>query len=160
MRRQLFPTKALNIRTATAMGALIIGAACTASIAQAETMIIYNVSSDDAFIVSGEDGGIGNKILWNSEAQTEDGEKIGMGSGHCTQLDAAENFFCSFVIDLTDRGMIAGQGVQRTEPMVSTMPIVGGTGEFEGITGALYSRPVEDRARFIYEIEYETPALK
>lgn len=160
MPRQLLPTHALKNKTAAAMGALMIGAACTTSFAQAETMTIYNVSSEDAYIEHGQAGGIGNKILWNSDVETKDGDVIGLGSGHCTQLDAAENFFCSFVVHIFERGMIAGQGVQRTEPLVSTMPIVGGTGEFEGITGTMQSRPVEDRARFIYEIEYTMPAAK
>lgn len=140
-----------------ALNVLLMGA-CT--VANAETMTIYNVSSDDSYVRHGGPDGIGDKILWNSEVQTESGEVIGIGSGHCAQLDAAQNFFCSYVIDLDDRGMIAGQGVQRTEPMQSTFPILGGTGEFEGITGIVYTRPVEDRARFIYELEYQVPAAK
>lgn len=117
-----------------------------------QTMTIYNDSSGDGYISFDRAGGIGDKILWNSDMQTEAGDRIGTGSGHCTQLDTERNFFCSFVITLDGRGMLAGQGVQRTEPTPSTYPIIGGTGEFDGVTGVMVSMPVEDRARFKYEI--------
>ena len=92
--------------------------------------------------------------------ETESGDVIGVGSGHCTQLDAAENSYCSFSIHLEGRGIIAGQGVQLTEPLDSVYPFTGGTGEFEGITCSMISKPVEDRARFIYEITYRSPKSK
>lgn len=120
-----------------------------------QTMTIYNDASGDGYIAFDRVNGIGDKIVWNSEMQTETGDEIGTGSGHCTQLDAEKNFFCSFVIDLDGRGMLAGQGVQQTEPKPSTYPIIGGTGEFEGVTGKMVSMPVEDRARFIYEISFQ-----
>ena len=120
-----------------------------------QTMTIYNDASGDGYIAFDRVNGIGDKIIWNSEMQTEARERIGTGSGHCTQLDAERNFFCSFVIDLDGRGMLAGQGVQQTEPTPSTYPIIGGTGEFEGVTGEMVSMPIEDRARFIYEISFE-----
>ena len=131
--------------------ALITG---TAS-AEAKDLTLYNDASGDAYLRFDQENGLGNKILWRSDMQTKAGDVIGTGSGHCTQLDADQNYFCSFVIDLDDRGIIAGQGVQRTEPMPSTFPIIGGTGEFEGITGRMVSRPVEDRARCIYESTYQ-----
>ncbi len=133
---------------------LAVMGGATAS-AQAKELTLYNDASGDAYLRFENEDGIGNKILWRSNMQTESGEVIGIGSGHCTQVDADQNYFCSFVIDLDDRGIIAGQGVQRTEPLPSTFPIVGGTGEFEGVTGSMVSRPVEDRARFIYEITYQ-----
>ena len=120
-----------------------------------QTMTIYNDASGDGYIAFDRVNGIGDKIVWNSEMQTEAGDRIGTGSGHCTQLDAERNFFCSFVIDLDGRGMIAGHGVQQTEPTPSTYPIIGGTGEFEGATGKMVSMPVEDRARFVYEISFQ-----
>lgn len=120
-----------------------------------QTMTIYNDASGDGYIAFDRVNGIGDKIVWNSEMQTEAGERVGTGSGHCTQLDAEKNFFCSFVIDLDGRGMLAGQGVQQTEPAPSMFPIIGGTGEFEGATGTMVSMPIEDRARFIYEISFQ-----
>lgn len=129
-------------------------AACAIEPAHAETLIVYNNATGDTYISANQANGIGDKILWRSEMQTEAGEAVGIGSGHCTQLDSEENYFCSFVINLTDRGIISGHGVQRTEPLNSTYPITGGTGEFAGISGEMTSRPVENRARFIYEINY------
>ena len=143
-----------------ARGAQIAPLICLAAMisgpvfADAKQLTLYNDASGDTYLRFEQEGGIGNKILWRSDMQTESGDVIGTGSGHCTQLDADQNYFCSFVIDLHDRGILAGQGVQQTEPTPSTFPIVGGSGEFEGATGSMVSRPVEDRARFIYEITY------
>lgn len=131
-------------------------AACAIQPAHAERLIVYNNASGDTYISTDQADGIGDKILWRSEMQTEAGEALGTGSGHCTKLDSEENYFCSFVISLKDRGIISGHGVQRTEPLNSTYPITGGTGEFAGVSGKITSRPIENRARFIYEIEYKT----
>ena len=141
--------------------ALASGIILTASSAPAmaddhiQSMTVYNDASGDGYISFDRLNGIGNKIVWHSEMQTEAGDRIGTGSGHCTQLDADKNFFCSFVISLDGRGTLAGQGVQQTEPTPSTYPIIGGTGEFEGVTGTMVSMPVENRARFIYEISFQ-----
>ena len=124
---------------------------------QLKTMTIYNDASGDSYLAFDLNHGIGDKIVWHSDMQTETGEVIGIGSGHCTQLDAEKNFFCSFNIELEGRGILAGQGVQQTEPTPSTYPIIAGTGEFKGATGTMISKPVEDRARFIYEIRYRLP---
>ena len=140
---------------AVGLAAIGIGlGACTTTLSSSESMTVYNVSSDDTYIAFEQPGNIGNKILWRSDVQTEEGLSIGLGSGHCTQLDDEENFFCSFVVDLYGRGRIAGHGVQLTEPEESTFPIIGGTGEFKGIVGEIRSRPVENRARFVYEMKY------
>lgn len=128
--------------------------ACTTTLTQSESMTIYNLASDDAFIAFEQPDNVGDKILWRSDVQTKEGLTLGLGSGHCTQLDDEANFFCSFVVDLYGRGMIAGHGVQRTEPEESVFPIIGGTGEFEGIVGEIHSRPVDDRARFVYDLKY------
>lgn len=117
-------------------------------------MTLYNLSADDAFIQFEQPDGVGDKILWRSEMQTEEGEAVGIGSGHCVKLDAAENFFCSFTIELDGRVTLAGHGVQLTEPALSTFPITGGTGEFEGVHGEFETKPVEDRARYKYVITY------
>lgn len=138
----------------TLMASLLI---CGASAAAEQSLTIYNDASGDTYLSAGQTGGIGDKILWRSEMQTFEGDPVGLGSGHCTQLDEDQNFFCSFVIDLNDRGMIAGQGVQRTEPMPSVFAITGGTGTFAGIVGDMISYPVEERARFVYEINYRLP---
>lgn len=150
--KSIKPSKHLAITGICSIGVLAI-TGCT-SLAQAETMVIYNDSTADSFIRMEQKHGIGDQILWNSTVETLEGDVIGDGAGHCTQVDAAKNYYCGFVVHLEDRGRISGQGVQRTEPFESSFPITGGTGEFEGIVGEIKSTPVEDRARFVYEIEY------
>jgi hypothetical protein len=135
------------------MGGIAL-AACDTGGSELQTLTVYNLASDDAFIQFEQPGGVGDKILWRSEMQTESGMPIGLGSGHCVQLDAAADHFCSFVIDFDGRGTLAGQGVQLTEPERSVFPITGGTGEFEGVTGVFETEPVENRARYKYVIRY------
>ena len=153
MSYQIAKARLSQITFAT-IGAIAL-AGCTTNLANAETMTVYNLSSDDTFIQFGQAHGIGDKIIWRSAVETEAGEALGIGSGHCVKLDAAENYFCSFLVELDDRGTIAGHGIQRTEPQVSLFPIIGGTGEFEGIVGQIETQPVEDRARFKYVITYQ-----
>ncbi|MEL6861955.1 MAG: hypothetical protein AAGL11_08960 [Pseudomonadota bacterium] len=149
--RSKLKAQASKIGICIAVGIAAAGGITTA---HSETLTVYNDATGDAYIQLEDTRGIGDQILWNSDMQTEDGTAIGTGSGHCTQLDSDQNYFCSFVINLTGRGIIAGQGVQLTEPLESTFAITGGTGEFVGITGQMTSTPVENRARFVYEIDY------
>ena len=144
-------------RWATTAGLIAICAslgACSTLPVQSKTLTVYNLSSGDAYIEFEQPNSIGDKILWRSDVQTLGGESLGIGSGHCTRLDADANFFCSFTVTLDGRGIIAGHGIQRTEPLESTFPIIGGTGEFEGIVGEIKSTPIEDRARFRYDMTY------
>lgn len=148
----------MSYQIAKMIGAASLALTISAPLAIADdhvkTMTIYNDASGDAYLSLGQTDGVGDKIIWRSNMQTEDGDVIGFGSGHCTRLDAEKNFFCAFTINLDGRGILAGQGVQLTEPTPSTYPITGGTGEFEGATGSMVSMPVEDRARFVYQITY------
>ncbi len=148
-----------NLKLSGLLGRAAISAAafCVLS-AHAETFTVYNDATGDSYVRLGQPNGIGDIILWNSDMQTLEGDVVGTGSGHCTQIDVERNYFCTFVIDLTDRGMISGQGVQKTEPRESTYPITGGTGDFIGIVGEMKSRPVENRDRFSYLIEYQRPS--
>ncbi len=124
------------------------------SCSAADVLTVYNDAKDDVYVKLGQPGNVGDQILWHSDIQLADGTKVGTGSGKCARLDDAGNHFCSFVIELDSRGTLAGVGVQRTEPAISRFPIVGGTGEFRNIRGEIRSWPVEERARFLYEIEF------
>lgn len=126
----------------------------TAGAAVAEQMTLFNVATGDHFVELGQDGSAGDMILWHSELQDEAGNRLGVGAGVCTRLDAAGNHFCNMTIHHDGRGAINASGMQAAEPAPSAMTIVGGTGDYEGITGTLRSTPVEDRARFKYEIDY------
>ena len=124
--------------------------------AAAEQMTLYNVATDDRFVELGKEGGAGDMILWHSEVQDEAGNRLGTGAGTCIRLDAAGNHFCNLTIHHDGRGAINASGMQAEEPAPSALTIVGGTGDYQGITGTLRSTPVEDRARFKYEIDYRT----
>lgn len=122
--------------------------------ATAETLTLYNDARNDSFVALAQPNNAGDMIIWHSDMQTEDGRKVGTGSGTCTRLDQRGNYFCNFVIDHNGHGILAGSGVQRTEPEPSVFPITGGTGHYQGVTGTMTSIPVENRKRFKYDIDY------
>jgi hypothetical protein len=135
-----------------------IGAAVLllAEAAAAGQMTLYSLATDDRFVELGQDGGAGNMTLWHSQIQDREGNRLGTGAGVCIRLDAAGNAMCEWVIQHDGRGAINVSGVQVAEPATATLTIVGGTGDYQGATGTVRSTPVEDRARFKYEIDYRT----
>ena len=117
-------------------------------------MVAFSVAEEDGFVTFGRDGGRGDVIVWNSDLELEDGTRIGSNAGSCTRLDAAGSFICNMQLSVDGEGQLTFTGIQRTEPQVSEMVINGGTGSFLGARGRVLSVPVEDRARFRYEIEF------
>lgn len=124
--------------------------------ALAEQMTLYSYAAGDHFVEVGREGGIGDMIVWDGELQDEPGNRLGSDTGSCIRVDAESTHVCTIVIDYDGHGIINLSGVQRPEPAPSILTIVGGTGAYEGITGSLVSTPVEDRARFKYEVEFRT----
>ena len=125
--------------------------------AHAAKLTLYNDATKDVFVEFGEPGAAGDLILWNSNLETESGEEVGMCSGKCTRLDAAGNYYCSYVIDHHDVGILSVTGVQAVEPDPSHLVIIGGTGAYEGATGHITATPNEDRSKFRNDIEYHIP---
>jgi hypothetical protein len=134
--------------------AAVVAILLVAGAAAAERMTLYSLAAGDRFVDLGQAGGAGNMTLWHSEIQDEAGNKLGTGAGACIRLDAAGNAMCDLVIQHDGRGTINVSGMQVAEPATSTLTIVGGTGDYQGATGTVRSTPVEDRARFKYEIDY------
>jgi hypothetical protein len=141
------------MRKAIMLAAALLSNAAPAA---AEWLTLYSLATGDSFIESGREGGVGDMILWNSELQDEQGNRVGTDAGACIRVDAGGNHVCDIILDHEDRGLMNLSGVQLAEPRTSTLTIVGGTGAYEGITGVVESTPVEDRARFRYEIDYRT----
>lgn len=141
------------MRTVIKLAATVLLAASPAA---AEQMTLYSAATTDSFVEFGRKGGLGNMILWNAELQDEHGNKIGTDTGSCIQVDAEGNHVCNIILHHEGHGRMNLNGVQLVEPEISTLTIIGGTESYEGATGMIKSTPVEDRARFKYEIEYRT----
>ena len=142
---------------ATGVAILLAGAAAAGILARpvaAEQMTLYSLATGDRMVDLGQEGGAGNMTLWHSEIQDEAGNKLGTGAGACIRLDAAGNVMCDLVIEHDGHGTINVSGVQVVEPATATLTILGGTGAYQGATGTVRSTPVENRARFRYEIDY------
>ncbi|XWN30910.1 MAG: hypothetical protein ROR55_26200 [Devosia sp.] len=127
-----------------------------ASPAAAEEFTIFSYAEGDHFVSFGRDGSLGDLILWSGEIQDEAGKRLGSDFGRCTRLDAAGNHLCNAIVNVDGRGRLVLNGVQVPEPAPSTFVIVAGTGDFTGVTGSLVSTPVENRARFRYEVSVDT----
>jgi hypothetical protein len=141
------------MRKAKMLAAILLLAATPAA---AERLTLYSLATGDRFVEFGRQGGVGDLILWNSELQDAQGNKVGTDTGSCIRVDAAGNHLCNIVIDHAGHGKMNFNGVQLTEPQISTLTILGGTDDYEGATGVIRSTPVEDRARFRYQIDYRT----
>lgn len=137
-------------RTFVMAAALLV----VATPAAAERMTLYSVAEGDTFLESGRLDGIGDTTLWNAGLETEAGETVGSVAGSCVQIDDAGTHLCEIAIHHRGRGRMHVQGVQLPEPEPSALTIVGGSGDYAGITGTIESTPVEDRARFRYDIDY------
>jgi len=117
-------------------------------------LIVFSVAEEDGFVQFGQPGGRGDVIVWHSDLELEDGTRIGDNAGSCTRLDEGGAFICNMQLSIDGKGQLTFSGVQRTEPEVSEMVINGATGTYLGARGRILSTPVEDRARFRYEIEF------
>ncbi|MEM8855447.1 MAG: hypothetical protein AAGD34_17220 [Pseudomonadota bacterium] len=126
-----------------------------ASPAAAEEFTIFSYAEGDHFVQFGRDGSLGDLIVWSGEIQDEAGVRLGSDFGRCTRLDAAGNYLCNSIVNMEGRGRLVLNGVQLPEPAPSTFVIVAGTGDFAGATGSLISTPVENRARFRYEVSVD-----
>ena len=142
---------AAALSLAAAPAAVLFLASASAAAGQ---MTLYSLASGDSFIELGGEGGVGDTTVWNSELQDEQRKKIGTTTGSCVRVDAEGNHLCSIVVDHHGHGRMSLHGVQRVEPRASTLTIIGGTDAYQGITGTIRSTPVEERARFRYEVDY------
>ena len=122
--------------------------------AAAETLTLFSNAEEDGYVKLGQPGSLGDMIVWNSALETKDGTVVGTNAGFCIRLDAPGNFMCDFIIDHEGHGQMTFSGVQVVEPGTSRVVITGGTGKYQGATGQVLSTPVENRARFRFDIDY------
>lgn len=139
----------MRLRTLLALTAVL-----AATPALAEKLTLYSDASEDGFVALGKAGGKGDMIVWNSALEVEDGTAVGTNAGFCIRVDEPGNFMCDFIIDHEGHGQMAFSGVQVVEPSTSRVVITGGTGKYQGATGEVLSTPVENRARFRFDIDY------
>ncbi len=120
----------------------------------AQDVVLYSNAVDDAYLEAGTSDGVGDQILWNSPLEQADGTVVGRNAGHCVRVDAEGNFVCTMTLDQTGVGRLLFSGVQVVEPATSELMITAGTGDYAGATGIVLSTPVEDRARFRFDITF------
>lgn len=133
---------------------LVLAATLSAMPAAAEKLTLFSNAAEDGFVALEKPGGKGDMIVWNSALETEDGTQVGTNAGFCIRLDASGNFMCDFIIDHEGHGQMTFSGVQVVEPGTSRVVITGGTGKYRGAEGRVLSTPVENRARFRFDIDY------
>ena len=138
------------------LAVLLVGATPVA----AEQMVLFGSAAEDHHVDLGQEGGVGNMNLWHANLEDEQGSVVGTTSGRCLQLDDEGTHLCNIILDHAGHGRINLNGIQTTEPtFFSAHTIVGGTEDYAGIRGTMTTHPVEDGARFRYEIDYELSLL-
>jgi hypothetical protein len=138
-----------------ALAVLLVGATPAA----AEQMVFFGSAAEDHHVDLGQKGGVGNMILWHADLEDEQGSAVGTTSGRCLQVDDEGTQLCNIILDHAGHGRINLNGIQKTEPTFSTHTIIGGTEDYAGVRGTMTTHPVEDGARFRYEIDYELSLL-
>lgn len=135
-------------------GVLILAAALVAaSPAAASELTLYNDAREDVFLPAPGGGAEdpGAQILWNSAMTTAAGEVLGDSAGQCVRVDGAGAYLCTMLLYLAD-GTLVMTGRQEVEPNPSLWVVTGGSGAYAGASGTATAVPVEERARFRYDI--------
>ncbi len=85
---------------------------------------------------------VGDILTFDQPLLDEQGKQIGNNSGTCTRTRVDHSFQCQWTLTL-DNGSIQVSG-QEFDKGVSHIVIVGGTGQYAGITGQMQSVNNED----------------
>jgi hypothetical protein len=159
MGRSIETRAVANVRSLAGSVAFAAALVMAAPAATAEQLVLYGSAADDHHLDLGQEGGVGNMILWHGALEDEQGSAVGTTTGRCLQVDDKGTHICDIVLDHEGHGMINANGIQTKEPTTATHTIIGGTSDYSGIHGSMTSDPVENGARFRYQLEYELELL-
>lgn len=117
--------------------------ACTQSEMYTLTTIADARNNPARFIDNGEPGdSVGDILVFDQPLLDKEMKKIGNNSGSCIRTRVAHSFQCQWTLTFDDKfqdgGSIQVAGREHDEG-VSNISIVGGTGNYSGITGELQS---------------------
>jgi len=91
-----------------------------------------------SFIDLGEPGdSVGDILTFDQPLRDKQGKQIGNNSGICIRTKVGEHFQCQWTLTLND-GSIQVAGREKDEGE-SDIAIVGGTGQYQGISGQMES---------------------
>ncbi len=117
---------------------LIVTTACTPQASQTLITIADARDNPARFIDNGDPGdSVGDILSFDQPLLDEDMKKLGMNSGTCIRTRAQHSFQCQWTLSF-DNGSIQVAG-REFDQGTSNLSILGGTGEYAGITGEMTS---------------------
>jgi hypothetical protein len=120
-----------------------------------ETIRLVEETSEFTFLDLGEPGpSLGDEVVFHGRLVDEDGERVGLDGGACTQTSTRNEFQCVTTTRLHG-GQITAQGLVRdaTIPFVAIFAITGGTGEFADAGGRVRLEQVsEEEANLTFHV--------
>jgi hypothetical protein len=144
----------MKSKLAAVAGAVVLGAMSAAmpSPASAGTnheLRFRAISMEETFLDLGERGpSQGDEFIFH-EVLKQNGERVGHDGGVCTitsVTSAGGEFNCVATLSLAG-GQISVQGLvpfSQGAPARFTLPVTGGTGQYEGATGELHGREISE----------------
>ncbi len=84
----------------------------------------------------------GDTFVFDQPLLDDEGENLGNNSGYCVRTRPGEFSECQWTLTMSD-GSISVAG-REAEGGISSVPIVGGTGAYRGVSGELVTTPKPD----------------
>lgn len=107
----------------------------------------------------GSDNQQGDLFVFAQPLTSADGTIIGTNNGYCIMTAAPDYNDCQWTLTFNAGGSIVVGGEESTSSdKTSTVPILGGTGMYAGITGELVSTP--ENGKFRQVLKFRLPLKK
>lgn len=128
--------KAIPLGTITLLSTTLLSTATADQWGPGWTTIADARTSPAEVVDLGEPGdSVGDLLTFDQPLLNEDGEPIGTNSGVCVRTRIGHSYQCQWTLSLAD-GTIQVAG-REFDDGASTIPIVGGTGDYAGATGQM-----------------------
>lgn len=128
--------KAIPLGTITLLSTTLLATATADQWGPGWTTIADARTSPAEVVDLGEPGdSVGDLLTFDQPLLNEDGEPIGTNSGVCVRTRIGHSYQCQWTLSLAD-GTIQVAG-REFDDGASTIPIVGGTGDYAGATGQM-----------------------
>ena len=144
-------------RSSTYLLPALVLSALTACAEQATQMLVTIADARHkpaVFVDIGEPGdSVGDILTFDQPLLDEDMEKIGNNSGICIRTRVAHSFQCQWTLSFNNGSIqVAGREFDQGK---STISIIGGTGDYAGISGEMDSNNNKD-GTFTQTLRYRT----
>ncbi len=160
MRSRLFQIVLMTIATlAIQSGAIAQGGDGTpVPVEEPTVLVLVERASSSTNVDLGEPGpSTGDMFVWGPHPLYDESNTTDTGAttqGACIVLFGGGPCILTETLEFPDGSTIQLQGIEASGSNESTRTIVGGSGQFLGITGTVHVQPSEDQSVWVKTIEY------